>query len=91
MILPMHSDINECVLDIYNDCDENAECNNTVGGFNCTCDPGYMGNGTMCAGIVISASIISVQCSYMCRCLTLNVVLYKILLCIQMLMSVQHG
>ena len=56
MILPMHSDINECVLDIYNDCDENAECNNTVGGFNCTCEPGYMGNGTMCAGIVIGAS-----------------------------------
>ena len=56
MILPMHSDINECVLDTDNDCDDNAECNNTVGGFNCTCEPGYMGNGTMCTGIVIGAS-----------------------------------
>ncbi len=57
----MQTDINECVLDMDNDCDENAECNNTVGGFNCTCYPGYMGNGTMCTGIyiVISASIVS--------------------------------
>ena len=32
------------------DCDVNAYCNNTVGSFNCTCNSGYTGNGTTCAG-----------------------------------------
>ncbi len=50
---PMHVDINECVLDTDNNCDENAMCNNTIGNFNCTCDPGYMGDGTMCTGMKI--------------------------------------
>ena len=30
--------------------DVNAYCNNTVGSFNCTCNSGYTGNGTTCAG-----------------------------------------
>ncbi len=53
-----YTDINECVLYMDNDCDENAECDNTVGGFNCTCDPGYMGNGTMCTGISVPLIVI---------------------------------
>ena len=38
------SDINEC--DRYLDnCDINAECSNTVGSYNCTCNMGYTGTG----------------------------------------------
>jgi len=33
-----------------NDCDGNAACNNTEGSFACTCNIGYTGNGTYCAG-----------------------------------------
>ncbi len=87
----MQTDINECVLDTDNDCDEKAACNNTVGGFNCTCDPGYMGNGTMCTGILVPLIVILCTSSYMCRCLTLFICIPRIFLRIQMLMSVQHG
>ncbi|CAH3192561.1 unnamed protein product, partial [Porites evermanni] len=42
-------DINECVTNVHN-CDVNAFCNNTEGSYNCTCSPGYTGNGTSCNG-----------------------------------------
>ena len=29
-------------------CDANAYCNNTKGGYNCTCHPGYYGDGKNC-------------------------------------------
>ena len=40
------SDINEC--EWVNDCDINSDCNNTDGSYNCTCHPGYSGNGRNC-------------------------------------------
>ncbi|MFO0745476.1 MAG: EGF domain-containing protein [Myxococcota bacterium] len=43
-------DINEC-LEGTAGCDLNATCNNTSGGFTCTCKGGYSGNGTTCADI----------------------------------------
>ena len=43
------SDFDECANNTDN-CDVNAYCNNTVGSFNCTCNSGYTGNGTTCAG-----------------------------------------
>ncbi len=46
----MHADINECELDTDNNCDENAVCRNTIGGFNCTCVPGYKSYGILCTG-----------------------------------------
>ena len=45
----LHSDINECTTNAYN-CDVKAFCNNTEGSFNCTCSPGYTGNGIKCTG-----------------------------------------
>ncbi len=35
-------------------CDANAVCNNTVGRFTCSCNPGYTGNGMTCTGIKVS-------------------------------------
>ena len=42
------SDIDECVEDI-DDCEHN--CINTEGGYNCTCDDGYISVGSNCSGI----------------------------------------
>lgn len=41
-------DIDEC-SDGTAGCDVNATCTNTPGGFTCTCNDGYMGDGTVCA------------------------------------------
>ena len=54
MFLKGHSfflflDINECTSNQHN-CDVNAYCTDTVGSFNCTCNPGYIGNGALCTG-----------------------------------------
>ncbi len=42
-------DINECTNQSDN-CHHNATCNNNDGSYNCTCKPGYTGNGTYCEG-----------------------------------------
>ena len=43
------TDINECMNTTT--CHEDAYCNNTMGSFNCTCHPGYYGDGqTNCTG-----------------------------------------
>ena len=31
-------------------CDVNAICNNTIGSYRCTCNPGYSGDGRTCKG-----------------------------------------
>ena len=41
-------DVNECEAGTHT-CDENAECTNTEGSFNCTCQSFYFGDGfTQC-------------------------------------------
>ena len=42
------SEINEC--DGENDCHDYANCTNTVGSYNCTCNEGFEGNGINCIG-----------------------------------------
>ena len=44
-----HSDSDECLNNSHN-CSENANCTNTGGSFNCSCKPGYIGNGHNCSG-----------------------------------------
>jgi hypothetical protein len=43
------SDVDECAAGTHT-CNVNAVCSNTVGGFNCTCKPGYAGDGFKCLG-----------------------------------------
>ena len=43
------SDINECTA-LPSACHVNAQCNNTIGSYRCTCNPGYTGNGKTCTG-----------------------------------------
>ena len=40
--------MNECT-EGTNNCDLNAQCNDIVGLFNCTCNTGYEGDGFRCA------------------------------------------
>ncbi|PFX16802.1 52 kDa repressor of the inhibitor of the protein kinase, partial [Stylophora pistillata] len=49
-------DIDEC-LNGTNGCDVNAECNNTLGSYNCTCKDGFEGNGINCTEKVWSVFI----------------------------------
>lgn len=44
------SDIDECSANIHNCSKDNATCANTRGSFNCSCNPGYVGDGHHCQG-----------------------------------------
>ena len=50
---PLFSEIDECFSGTHS-CDANAECINTAGSYNCTCRPGYHGNGSSCEGGYLS-------------------------------------
>ncbi len=42
-------DIDECGT-ANSPCDANAVCANTIGGYTCTCNSGYSGDGQTCTG-----------------------------------------
>ena len=44
-----HADVDECSMHNHN-CSEHALCINTVGGYNCSCEEGYNGDGFHCVG-----------------------------------------
>ena len=50
-LLPL-SDINECATETHK-CSADAVCRNTKGSYNCTCKPGFDGDGRNCQGKVI--------------------------------------
>ena len=52
----MLTDIDECVDDVLNNCNESATCWDTVGSFTCTCNVGYSGDGISCEGIMDTIS-----------------------------------
>ncbi|CAH3113355.1 unnamed protein product, partial [Porites lobata] len=56
-------DLDEC-KDKIHQCDVNANCTNIPGSYNCTCRPGYTGNGNICNGIISYPSLhfIFLQC-----------------------------
>ena len=67
--LKLISDIDECVADTHN-CSSDAFCNNTHGSFNCSCKPGYEGDGKNCTGNIhfglISAWRQKLFCLFVC-------------------------
>ena len=56
-------DIDECSNNTDN-CDVNAFCNNTMGSHNCTCNPGYTGNGTWCTGKISHLLTFQISLNY---------------------------
>ena len=46
-------DINECDDTSANECQKNADCVNTIGGYKCDCKQGFKGNGLFCEGTFI--------------------------------------
>ena len=49
-VLCLVSDIPECERGL-DDCDLNATCTNTFGGYNCSCNTGFTGDGFNCTGM----------------------------------------
>ena len=47
VVVVVFSDIDECAEETHN-CSSDAVCNNTKGSYNCTCKPGYHGDGQNC-------------------------------------------
>ena len=43
------SDVDECATETDNNCDANADCENTIGSFTCACITGFTGDGITCA------------------------------------------
>ena len=51
MYTATHVDIDECATNL-DTCDLNAECTDTDGSFNCTCNHGYVGDGETCSELL---------------------------------------
>ena len=49
LLLLFTTDIDECSTET-SPCDENANCTNSDGSYNCTCKLGFTGDGTTCKG-----------------------------------------
>ena len=54
-------DDDECTDGTHN-CDPNASCQNIGGGFTCTCNDGYSGDGVTCTGGLICS--VNYTCRY---------------------------
>ena len=61
-LIIIDSDIDECQADTY-PCDENADCTNTVGTFDCNCKISYFGDGFTCSGEINNSISITIQYS----------------------------
>ena len=57
------ADIDECENGT-NSCDVNAQCNNTEGGYNCSCLIGYTGDGFNCTSMHTYRAVLSYVCIY---------------------------
>ena len=49
MYIHFFPDIDECAKGARSNCSSDAVCTNTKGSFNCTCKPGFYGDGTNCS------------------------------------------
>jgi len=57
-------DIDECAMNI---CSEHAACINTEGGFNCSCNIGYHGDGFNCYGESSQYTLSSIDVYLLCN------------------------
>ena len=55
-----NADINECILHTDN-CSIYANCSNTIGSYDCTCNAGFTGDGYTCQGTFI----LFVECKWL--------------------------
>ncbi|CAH3160757.1 unnamed protein product, partial [Porites evermanni] len=55
-----NADIDECAINTHK-CGANAICNNTKGGYNCTCHPGYYRDGTNCEPVIDATNQLDVR------------------------------
>ena len=68
-----YTDVDECDTSMF-DCIPEAQCVNTIGSYECTCLPGYSGNGTVCDGRYSIEHNHSVHvCVCMCLCIPVDV------------------
>ena len=81
----IYSDINECDLDSLNDCDENANCTDTIGSYNCSCNSGYEGDGFNCTGYTTIHNVL--VCLFACLFVCLFVCLFIINCCCSVVYS----
>lgn len=59
------ADDNECEMGL-NDCDEHADCLNTLGSYECKCFDGFRGDGYECRGmtiLILCKTYLSLQCT----------------------------
>ena len=61
-----YTDIDECA-EIDGLCAVNATCTNTDGSYNCTCDTGFIGNGTSCGEHFHNEEVLSVSMNFTYR------------------------
>ena len=47
LVISFSVDVDECMTGVHG-CDQNANCTNTVGSHNCTCEDGLYGDGKQC-------------------------------------------
>ena len=68
------ADINEC-LEGTAECDADASCNNTIGGYNCSCNSGYEGDGFEgnCSSECKFFSVFNI--SYLHNCISLQILM----------------
>ena len=54
----LRTDVDECSNDKHN-CHAQSTCSNTDGGFTCTCNDGYWGDGVKCYGMLKLEALIA--------------------------------
>ena len=62
----VYTDIDECSVGI-DECSSNATCTNTEGGYNCSCDTGYHGDGFTCNSTYVTYLYNMFKLYFRCR------------------------
>ena len=70
-----YTDIDECALGV-DVCSDDANCTDIEGSYECTCHPGYTGNGVNCTGISCIDNLITL-CSASCILLSTLTYMYQ--------------